>query len=108
MSWSTFWNFSGAGLLTLFVPFGINWGHGKLLGIFSGFNALAFILVWFLVPSTNQTATLEDMSYVFGRKLRQHAKAQAKRLLPGSRVTGPSNAVDDGVGEWAQRECKHC
>ena len=102
MSWSTFWNFSGAGLLTLFVPFGINWGHGKLLGIFSGFNALAFILVWFLVPSTNQTATLEDMSYIFGRKLRQHAKAQAKRLLPGSQVRGPRTqwltALGNGQG----------
>ncbi|KAL8730066.1 MAG: hypothetical protein Q9181_004797 [Wetmoreana brouardii] len=80
----------GAGLLSLFVPFGINWGHGKLLGLFSGLNGLAFILVsppipsskppphlgysilhlylptnlcftkvWFFVPSTNQTATLE-------------------------------------------------
>ncbi|KAG8531884.1 uncharacterized protein KY384_003520 [Bacidia gigantensis] len=88
MSWSTFWNFSGAGTLALFVPFGINWGHGKLLGLFSGFNAVAFILVWFLVPSTNQTATLEDMSYIFGRKLRQHAKAQLKRLNPYGHVTG--------------------
>lgn len=25
----------GAGFLALFVPFGINWGHGKLLGLFS-------------------------------------------------------------------------
>ncbi|KAL8724138.1 MAG: hypothetical protein Q9181_006966 [Wetmoreana brouardii] len=80
----------------LFVPFGINWGHGKLLALFSGFNAIAFILtgnntlqVWFFVPSTNYTATLEDMSYVFGRKLGEHALAQAKRLWPTSKVRGP-------------------
>lgn len=82
---------TGAGLLALFVPFGINWGHGKLLGLFSGFNAIAFILVYFLVPSTNQIATLEDMSYVFGRKTRDHAKAQFKRLFFWERhkVQGP-------------------
>ena len=51
MSMAVFWNFlgtlrlsiikllayksTGAGFLALFVPFGINWGHGKLLGLFS-------------------------------------------------------------------------
>ena len=29
------------------------------------------------------------MSYIFGRKLREHAQAQWKRLSPWSRVTGP-------------------
>ncbi|KAL8783697.1 MAG: hypothetical protein Q9213_004436 [Squamulea squamosa] len=90
MSWSTFCNFLGAGILALAVPFGINWGQGRLLGLFSGFNAVAFILVWFFVPGTNHTATLEDMSYVFGRKMRDHASAQAKRLLPGTKVRGPN------------------
>ncbi|KAL8698789.1 MAG: hypothetical protein Q9201_006381, partial [Fulgogasparrea decipioides] len=89
-----------------------------ILELLSGFNALAFILVrcpslssfsnhclhphpfklyagnntlqvWFFVPSTNHTATLEDMSYIFGRKLREHALAQAKRLWPTSKVRGP-------------------
>ena len=41
------------------------------------------------VPSTNHTATLEDMSYIFGRRMREHALAQAKRLWPRSKVTGP-------------------
>lgn len=110
MSWSTFINFSGAGLLALFVPLGIHWSHGRLLGLFSAFNALALALVWFFVPSTNQTASLEDMSYVFGRKMRHHAKAQAKRLMPGSQIRGPrtrwltaaaaaSVSTDEGLGE---------
>ena len=56
------------------------------IGLFAGFNVVAFILVYFLVPSTNQTATLEDMSYIFGVKTRQHAMGQLKRLLPNSKV----------------------
>lgn len=91
----------GAGVLALFVPWGINWGHGKLLGLFSGFNAIAFILVYFLVPSTNQTATLEDMSYIFGRKTRHHAQAQFKRLFFWKRdkVQGPRLKWRTGQGK---------
>ena len=92
MSWSTFWNFLGAGSLAVAVPFGMdnkNWGLGRLLGLFSGLNAIAFVLVWFFVPGTNHTATLEDMSYVFGRRMRDHASMQAKRLLPGAHFSGP-------------------
>ena len=88
MSWSTFWNFLGAGILAVAVPFGINnenWGQGRLLGVFSGLNAIAFFLVWFFVPGTNHTATLEDMSYVFGRRMRDHASIQARRLLRGKK-----------------------
>ena len=90
MSWSTFWNFLGAGTLAMFVPFGLDWGLARLLGVFSGLNAVAFFLVWFFVPGTNHTATLEDMSYVFGRSMRDHASIQAKRLLPGNTFGGPN------------------
>ncbi|KAL9594206.1 MAG: hypothetical protein Q9179_005499 [Wetmoreana sp. 5 TL-2023] len=80
-----------------------------ILELLSGFNALAFILVWFFVPSTNHTATLEDMSYIFGRKLREHALAQAKRLWPTNRTTSlatqneavkdePTGQADDSTG----------
>ena len=88
-------------MLALFVPFGINWGHGKLLGLFSGFNVIAFILVYFLVPSTNQIATLEDMSYIFGRKTRDHAKAQFKRLFfwKRNKVQGPRLKWRTGQGK---------
>lgn len=99
MSWSTFWNFLGVGILLLFVPFGIDYSHGKLLGIFAGLNVFALILVYFFVPSTNQTATLEDMSYIFGRPLRQHAFAQLQRLNPWSKVRGPRTEWRTGHNE---------
>ena len=83
MSWSTFCNFLGAGLLALAVPFGFAWGPEKLLGVFSACNAIAFVLVYFFVPGTNHTATLEDMNYVFAHKLRSHAREQ-KDLLFGT------------------------
>jgi hypothetical protein len=44
--------------------------------------------VWFFVPSTNQAATLEDMSFIFGRELRDHARAQGERLYIKN-VKGP-------------------
>ena len=87
MSYCVLINFTGAGILATFVPFGINWGqdggqygHGRLLGLFSGLNGFAFILVWFLVPSTNEILSLEDMNYVFGRSLKGHAKLQWKEI----------------------------
>src|SRR6266487_5701626 len=39
-----------------------------------------WVQVWYFVPSTNQAAALEDMSYIFGRKLRRHAQGQGKRI----------------------------
>lgn len=83
MSWSTFCNFLGAGVLALAVPFGFAWGPEKLLGVFSACNAVAFVLVYFFVPGTNHTATLEDMNYVFAHKLRSHAREQ-KDILFGT------------------------
>lgn len=81
MSWSTFCNFFGAGLLALAVPHGIHWSPGKLLAIFSATNVIAFVLVYFFVPGTNHTATLEDMNYVFSRKLRDHARENVRPVL---------------------------
>jgi len=45
MSVAVFVNFMGAGLIAQFTPLGLKWGHGKFLGLFSGFDALGFILV---------------------------------------------------------------
>ena len=36
---------AGAGIIALCTPLGINWGHEKLLGLFSGLNLAAAILV---------------------------------------------------------------
>ena len=80
MSFAVFWNFMGAGVAGQLVPQGINWGHARLLGTFSGPSALALILVWLFVPSTNEVASLEDMSCVFGVSLKDHAVYQIERL----------------------------
>ena len=42
--------------------------------------------MFFFVPSTNQTATLEDMNYIFGRKLLDHADAQLERIYPRKKI----------------------
>ena len=85
MSWSTFCNFIGAGLLAFAVPFGFIRHPGKLIGVFSACNAVAFVMVFFFVPGTNHTATLEDMNYVFSRKLRSHARDHGRLLLDFAR-----------------------
>ncbi|KAL9609063.1 MAG: hypothetical protein Q9167_006142 [Letrouitia subvulpina] len=81
---------TGADAVALGVLFGINWGHGKLLGLFSGLNAIAFILVYFCVYTTNQTTTLEEYSYVFGKRMTDHIRAQAIRLWHWSNDLAPS------------------
>jgi hypothetical protein len=45
MSVAVFMNFMGAGLLAVFTPLGLRWGHGKFLGLFAGLSAFGFILV---------------------------------------------------------------
>ena len=88
-------NFLGAGILATFVPFGINWGqdgntygHGRLLGLFAGLNCVGVILVWFLVPSTNETISLEEMNYAFGQSLWDHIKVKRERLPCLSKALG--------------------
>ena len=83
MSWAIFRNVLGAGMVAPFpVPSGLAvWGHQNTPGLFCSLNALAFLLVFFFVPTTNHTATLEDMSYVFVRKLRDRAFFQWTRCL---------------------------
>ncbi|KAL8869867.1 MAG: hypothetical protein Q9174_003946 [Haloplaca sp. 1 TL-2023] len=80
MSWAIFWNFFGAGSVALMVPFGIDYGHREILAIFAGLSAVAFIFVYFCVFTTNHTTSLEDYSYVFGKKMTDHIKLQARRL----------------------------
>ena len=80
MSWSTFCNFLLAGFVALGVPFGIRGSAGKMIGVFSACNAVAFVLVYFFVPSTNHAVTLEDMNYVFTTPLGVHAERRWSEL----------------------------
>ena len=83
MSFSVFTNFLGAGLLALLVPLLTNTRlhHKGLLGMFSGFNVLTFVLVFLFVPETSNASigvrpeidigslcsmSLEELSYIFG------------------------------------------
>ncbi|PYH43989.1 uncharacterized protein BP01DRAFT_358164 [Aspergillus saccharolyticus JOP 1030-1] len=100
MSFSVMVNFLGLGLLVLLVPKvntsltkmeGGNWnttsnctaqndaayttmaGQGILLFIFMGFNAVAFVLILFLVPSgTTARVSLESMNVIFNKRTVEH------------------------------------
>ncbi|KXT03909.1 hypothetical protein AC578_9307 [Pseudocercospora eumusae] len=92
MSFAVFCNLFGLGLLTLFVPImTVNIGHGGLLGIFAGFNVVAFVLVFFLVRETSGATlgagsltfmSLEELNYVFGVSTKKHAIYQLKEVVP--------------------------
>lgn len=84
MAWASGVVWLGAGVLDLCVPSLIrNRGQTRLLCLFAGLDALAFILVWLFVPGTEQQiATMEEMNYVFGVPTRRHAKYQVKEVLP--------------------------
>ncbi len=83
MSWACFWNFLLAGILALTVPsLTQTIGHTGLLCLFAGLDALAFVLVWLLVPGTVEVTTLEDMNYVFGVPTRRHCEYQVREVLP--------------------------
>ena len=107
MSFSVMVNLLGLGLLVLFVPrltsalghsnapadqeksncgnpvfHAVNTkGESKLVGIFAGFNTLAFILVFLLVPSTAKP-NLEEMNYIFGVEIIEHVKFQLFENIP--------------------------
>ncbi|KAL3417130.1 hypothetical protein PVAG01_11130 [Phlyctema vagabunda] len=83
MSWACFWNFLLAGVLALTVPqLSTAMGETGLLSLFAGLDALAFVLVWLLVPGTAKVTTLEDMNYVFGVPTRRHCQYQVREVLP--------------------------
>ena len=96
MSFSVFTNLLGAGLLALFVPaLTDKLKHSGLLGLFAAFNVLTFILVFLLFPETADAAIaikpgheldslssmlMEELSYIFGVRTRNHIKYQFKVL----------------------------
>ncbi len=91
------------GILTLFVPeltqaltYGDNKyesGQSRLLGIFAGFNILAFLLIFFFVPDTAGATlqkderslnymSLEELNYIFGVPTLQHIQYQLREVVP--------------------------
>ncbi|KAL2821643.1 hypothetical protein BJX63DRAFT_418018 [Aspergillus granulosus] len=99
MSFSVMVNFLGLGLLVLFVPaithaFGDN-GNAILLFIFTGLDAIAFILVFLFVsvPSTGKV-TLESMDEVFNKPTRALVKEHLAAL---SCVGWSQNETQNGI-----------
>ncbi|KAL2194088.1 hypothetical protein P885DRAFT_71652 [Corynascus similis CBS 632.67] len=50
-------------------------------GVYAGFNVVAFIMIFFVVPETKQR-TLEELDYVFAVPTRKFAKYQVTEALP--------------------------
>jgi Sugar (and other) transporter len=59
-----FWNLLGAGILALIAPaLAHALTHAGLLGLFSGFNLIAWVAVFFLVPETARVE-LEEINSI--------------------------------------------
>jgi hypothetical protein len=56
-------------------------GGGGPLGLFAGFNVIAFLLVYFIVEETKQMS-LEDLEQIYKVPKRDFAKFQATEYLP--------------------------
>lgn len=50
-------------------------------GLYAGFNAVAFVMIFFWVPETKQR-TLEELDWVFAVPVRKFAKYQVGTVLP--------------------------
>ncbi|KAK2790108.1 hypothetical protein FQN53_000348 [Emmonsiellopsis sp. PD_33] len=96
MSFSVMVNFAGLGLLVLLLPYYTRKlggqgdeadeadeadGQKKMLLIFTGFNVIAFILVFLIVPSTAEP-NLEEMNDIFAVSTAEHVNFQARERLP--------------------------
>ncbi|KAK2783473.1 hypothetical protein FQN52_009593 [Onygenales sp. PD_12] len=90
MSFSVMVNFAGLGLLVLLIPYYTQKlggqgneadGQKKMLLIFTGFNVIAFILVFLIVPSTAEP-NLEEMNDIFAVSTAEHVNFQARERLP--------------------------
>ncbi|SPO06054.1 related to myo-inositol transport protein ITR1 [Cephalotrichum gorgonifer] len=76
-----------AGIVAWFLPIidrplgGSGHRGGGVLGLFSAFNVVAFVLVYFLVEETKQRS-LEDLEQIYNVSKRKFAKFQATEHLP--------------------------
>lgn len=75
-------NLGFAGLLSIFFP-SINSGLGDAgsLGLFSGLNVVAFLLVFLLLEETKRRS-LEDLDYIFAVSKRRFMRFQVVEILP--------------------------
>lgn len=51
----------------------------------SGLDAIAFVMVWLLMPGTGRqvsSITMEEMNYVFGVSTRRHVDYQVEEVAP--------------------------
>lgn len=99
MSFAVFTNLFGAGVLALLVPqltralahypsadSTTKIGESRLLGLFTGLNVIALILIFFLVPETAGATlgeglggvSLEELNYIFDVKTRKHVDYQVR------------------------------
>ncbi|KAL3455338.1 hypothetical protein BJX64DRAFT_297732 [Aspergillus heterothallicus] len=112
MSFSVMVNFLGLSILILFVPplttaFSPKGpdhdssrliGQSNLLFLFTGLNALAFVLVYFLVPSGTAGVSLEEMNSIFNTKTAVHSyghlpeAVKRRRRLPTGQERGGGDA----------------
>ncbi|KAF3065381.1 putative polyol transporter 6 [Daldinia childiae] len=71
-----------AAVLSMTFPFILDRLHTVgAFGLYAGFNLVALIMIFFLVPETKQR-TLEELDYVFAVPNRKFAKYQVTKALP--------------------------
>ncbi|KAI5865276.1 hypothetical protein GGS23DRAFT_419594 [Durotheca rogersii] len=71
-----------AAVLSVTFPFLLDRLHTVgAFGLYAGFNLVAFVLIFFLVPETKQR-TLEELDYVFAVPNRKFAAYQVTKALP--------------------------
>ncbi|KAL7624888.1 hypothetical protein AAE478_004102 [Parahypoxylon ruwenzoriense] len=71
-----------AAVLSITFPFILDRLHTVgAFGMYAGFNLVAFIMIFFLVPETKQR-TLEELDYVFAVPNRKFAAYQVTKALP--------------------------
>ncbi|KAE8136097.1 hypothetical protein BDV38DRAFT_272369 [Aspergillus pseudotamarii] len=96
MSFSVMVNFLGLGLLVLFVPqLDSAWepnGASNICFLFTGLNALAFVLVFLFVPSGTAKVGLEEMNQIFNTKMSVHIQEHVVSL---GNLCGRQKVEDD-------------
>ncbi|CAG8981556.1 hypothetical protein HYALB_00013804 [Hymenoscyphus albidus] len=82
MSWAVATNNFWATIVSLTFPRQLKaFGIQGAFGFYAGMNALAFIMIFLFLYETKQRS-LEELDYVFGVPITQHAKYQAFTVAP--------------------------